>query len=209
MTTLRRNLIQKFIKMIQENTLFVKEEGDRPEFSNEQTQELAEYLADAAIEVFFPVQPEPLNPIPDPKFDVRKAGIDWMIAAGVEIRQEDLDKEQLEKRAIDAFESAFSIKGNWNWYPAKPQDERVWKKLREFVVKLYLTDKDSFTKYVTWIAQPYSRGAMTGLQIKRNPQDFPDAWASFCMATKYQAPRVQADDADRDDLDANGIPLSY
>lgn len=137
------------------------------------------------------------------------SGIEWQILAGAEVSEENLAREKMEAETISAFESAFSIKGNWNWYPAKPSEERVWKKFRENLVQLYAVDKDCFTKYVTWTYQPYVKGSMTGRQIKNAPQDFPDAWASFCMSTKYSAPRRVVPDSERTDLDDNGIPMSY
>lgn len=156
-------------------------------------------LADSAIEIFEK----------KPAFDFSKAGIEWAILAGNDIDQEVQDAAVLEKNTIDAFESAFSIKGNWNWYPAKPQEMRVWAIFRANLVQLYRVDKDCFTKYFTWAHQPFSRGAMTGIQIKNNPQNFMDSWASFCMSTKYAPPRKIVPDSERTDLDENGIPQSY
>lgn len=188
MSTLRRELRIKFKEIL---AIYFDD------YDDSHLDKVADILADEVVEV------------QKPAFDMSKAGIEWNILAGAEIKQHDIDETVLLKNTIDAFESAFSIKGNWNWYPAKPQEMRVWENFREFLVKLYRVDKDCFTKYVTWIAQPYSRGTMTGRQIKNNPQDFPDAWASFCMSTKYQPPRQSVPDGERTDLDESGAPISY
>lgn len=199
MSTLRRNLRLKLEEVIKSEAIFCSDGAELEFPCKERIEQFAELLADAALGVFEQ----------KPAFNMSKAGIEWSVLAGAEINQHDVDETVLLKNTIDAFESAFSIKGNWNWYPAKPQEMRVWENFREFLVKLYRVDKDCFTKYVTWIAQPYSRGAITGLQIKRNPQDFPDAWASFCMSTKYQPPRQAVPDSERTDLDESGAPRSY
>lgn len=135
------------------------------------------------------------------------AGVEWQILAGQDVSQETLDLARLENDAISAFESAFGVQGNWNWHPAKPQEERVWKKFRKHIMDLFSADPDCFTKYVTWTYQPYVKGAMTGRQIKNAPQDFPDAWASFCMSTKYKPRQIVS--GERTDLDESGLPLSY
>lgn len=203
MTTLRRELRLKFESVLRTtfNTAHV----------NETVRELlCNLLADAALEVrgFQSFEGDTMFTTRI-NIDESKLPLEWKILAGAEIKQETVDAAVLEKETIDAFESAFSIKGNWNWYPAKPQEMRVWEDFRARLIKIYQADKDAFTKYVTWIAQPYSRGAMTGLQIKRNPQDFPDAWASFCMGTGYKPPRQIVPDSERTDLDEGGAPISY
>lgn len=195
MSTLRRDLIQIFEGILDE---YLKSSQNYQ--GEEIPSEILEKLADSALE---------LRGFQDkPAFDMGKAGVDWQILAGQEIDQDALDKQVLEKETIDAFESAFSIKGNWNWHPAKPQEMRVWAIFRANLVQLYRVDKDCFTKYVTWSYQPYVKGSMTGRQIKKDPQDFMDSWASFCMSTKY-SPRQIVPDNERTDLDDDGIPQSY
>lgn len=87
--------------------------------------------------------------------------------------------------ALKAFERDMQCPGSWSWYPAKSTDEPAWKYLREFVVKTYQADPKAFEKYYTWSKQPYSRGAMTVLGIKRNPADFELSWAAFCASDMY------------------------
>lgn len=84
-----------------------------------------------------------------------------------------------EKQAIDAFESAFGVERPWNWYPAKTSEEKTWRDFRAYVVEKYEADPQCFTRYVTWRNQKYSKGTMSNLAIKRNPQDFPDSWVMF------------------------------
>lgn len=199
MTTIRRNLRLKFEELITREAIFCSDGAELEFPCKERIEQFAELLADAALEVFEQ----------KPSFNFSKAGIEWSIIANRDITQETQDAAVLEKETIDAFESAFSIKGNWNWYPSKPQEMRVWEAFREFLVKLYRVDKDCFTKYFTWAHQPYSRGAMTGRQIKNSPQDFPDAWAAFCAGAMYQKPRSVVPDKDRNDLDGKGAPMSY
>lgn len=189
--TTRRDLRLKFEEILKKEAVFCSDGLENESPYKEKYSDLAKKLADCALE---------------PMFDMDKAGVEWGILAGAEIKQETVDAAVLEKEAIDAFESAFGA--NWVWYPAKPQEERVWAWFRAFLVKLYQVDKDCFTKYFTWAHQPFSRGAMTGRQIKSNPQDFKDSWASFCMSTKY-APRQIVPDSERTDLDDTGAPISY
>lgn len=194
MTTLRRELIQRLNKILDD---YLK--SSQNYLGEKIPTELLESLADSALDLLLPKKPA---------FNMEQAGVEWQILADAEISQDQIDRNKRESLAIITFESAFSIKGNWNWYPAKPQEEKVWKRFRETITELFSADRDCFTKYVTWAAQPYSRGAMTGLQIKRNPQDFPDAWASFCMSTNYKARKVVPTE-ERTDLDASGAVISY
>ncbi len=100
--------------------------------------------------------------------------------AGVAVDDKAQILAQIEQEAINAFESAFALQRPWDWYPDSPNDKkRTWDDFRAYIVKLYQQDKDSFGKYVTWSRQPYVKGAMTALGIKRNPQDFPDSWVGY------------------------------
>lgn len=118
----------------------------------------------------------------------RKFGTpEWDALHGVTPDPEAAHKIEFEKTVCEAFESAFGIKRPWVWYPVNNGEAKVWKDFREFLVELYSADPDCFTKYVTWSGQDYSRGVMSAISIKRNPQDFPTAWAAFCMGTKYNA----------------------
>ena len=109
-----------------------------------------------------------------------KASPEWALLAGVAFDDKAVILAQIEQEAINAFESAFALQRPWEWYPDSPADKkRTWEDFRAYIVKLYQQDKDCFGKYVTWSRQPYVKGAMTALGIKRNPQDFPDSWAGY------------------------------
>lgn len=119
-----------------------------------------------------PVQPENNNTKP-----LLIPGIDAAMFADRPVTSNDLDPEA---EALKAFETALHLPGNWQWYPGKGSDEKAWKELRAFVVKLYrLEGVKAFEEYYTWSIQPFSRGAMTVLGIKRNPGDFEASWAAF------------------------------
>ncbi len=105
------------------------------------------------------------------------SGIEAAMFADRPVTSNDLDPEA---EALKAFETALHLPGNWQWYPGKGSDEKAWKELRAFVVKLYrLEGVKAFEEYYTWSIQPFSRGAMTVLGIKRNPGDFEASWAAF------------------------------
>lgn len=195
MTTIRRTLRLKFNEILD---AYLK--SSQNYLGEEMPEEILEKLADAALGVLLPKE--------SPSF-MTKAGIEWQILAGVPVEQSQIDAEKLTKEVIDAFESAFGIERPWNWYPDKPSEARVWAEFREYLTKLYVSDHDCFTRYFTWAAQPFSRGAMSTLGIKRNPQDFPDSFAAFCASAMYQKPRKVVPDNERTDLDAGGTPMSY
>lgn len=110
---------------------------------------------------------------------LHKKNVELAILGGEQIEQGAIETKRLEKEALDAFESALQLPGNWTWYPARSSEEKAWKELREFIVKLYQEDKDGFTRYQTWRMQPYSRGAMGNRAIKNSPADFPASWSDF------------------------------
>lgn len=116
-------------------------------------------------------------------------GIEAAMMQGRTVTESDLPTWQnREKSATDAFESAFGITRPWSWYPAKTSEEAIWREFRKYLVELFEIDKDCFTKYFTWATQPFSRGAMSALGIKRNPQDFPDSWSAFCASAEKELP---------------------
>lgn len=207
MTTLRRELRLKFEEILKSEAVFCSDGLENTSPYREEISALAEKLADTAFIFLNPVRTT--EPKPEPKFDFAKAGLDWQIAAGVEIKQETIDEAVLEKAALDTFERDMQVASNWEWYPAKGSNERAWKYLREFVVNVYKEDKKAFEKYQTWRTQPFARGAMSNLAIKRRPEDFPSSWTDFLASTMYEKPRRVVSDDERTDLDATGAPISY
>ena len=110
-------------------------------------------------------------------------GIEAAMFGNRPVTKDDLDPEA---EALKAFETALHLPGNWQWYPGKSTDEKAWKELRAFVVKLYrMEGVKAFEEYYTWSIQPYSRGAMTVLGIKRNPGDFEASWAAFKASAMF------------------------
>lgn len=128
--------------------------------------------------------------------------VEWKILADQKI--EEMKEIFPELDALNAFESALQVPANWNWYPAKTSEEKTWKDFRNFVLKLYTEDKECFTRYQTWRTQPYARGAMSNLAIKRNPENFPASWSDFLASSAMYGNKKQ-----EQSLDDNGIPLSY
>lgn len=205
MSTLRRELIQRFKKIIEEQVLIIRDHTDTQEWYDRELQELSELFADSALELRGFEVKDHIHAI-----DMSKLPIEWQIAAGVEIKQETIDEVVLEKAALDTFEADMQVPGNWNWHPAKGSQENAWKFLREFVVKLYREDNRAFEKYQTWRTQPYARGAMSNLAIKKNPENFPASWTDFLASSAmYGKPRKAVPDSERTDLDDHGIPMSY
>jgi len=89
----------------------------------------------------------------------------------------------MEQPALDAFQMALQTPMNWNWYPAKTTEEKTWRDFRSYIVGLFEADKRCFAKYQTWRTQPYARGAMSNLAIKRNPENFPASWSDFLASS--------------------------
>lgn len=113
-------------------------------------------------------------------------GIEAAILEGRPVEEDDLPKYQSrEKEMTDAFEFAFGLKKSWDWYPDKPSEKQKWDEFRNYLLSLYETDKECFTKYFTWTQQPFVKGSMSVLGIKRNPENFPTSWACFCASTMY------------------------
>ncbi len=134
-------------------------------------------------------------------------GLEWKIKADEEITDDDLDENKLLENALHAFESDMQLPGNWKWNGATNNEEKVWKSLREFIVEQYKKDDTCFQAYQTWRTQPYARGAMSNLKIKRNPEDFPASWTDFLASYAMYGKKVNTVSTPK--LDDNGIVISY
>lgn len=133
-------------------------------------------------------------------------GVEWAMLEGRKVEKEDFPKA-LEDEALKAFESAMHCPGSWKWYPGKGSDEAAWKELREAVVAIYQSDGIAgFEGYYTWSIQPYSRGAMTILAIKNNPENFALSWVAYQGSDAYRAKKT--DDNRAVYTDDDGIPLT-
>ena len=170
--TLRKERREKFEKIIKASDIFHYglshlENLGQGEFAEIMVNDLSEALADAA----------------ESRSEVR--GIEAAMFADRPIVESDFDPTG-EDEALKAFEAALHTPGNWQWHPGKSSDEKAWKGLREFIVKVYRAEGVKvFDEYYTWSIQPYSRGAMTVLAIKRNPADFEASWAAFQASAMF------------------------
>lgn len=190
MTTLRRERIQKFTGLLVDflsNSPAVLDVTGDADLLDAEVAKFAQSLADAAAS----------------RSELQGSyikGIEAAIFADRTVTESDLPQGD---EAMKAFERDMHCPGSWNWYPAKSSDEPAWKALREFVVKIYQSDNAAFAKYYTWTQNPYSRGAMTVLGIKRNPQDFELSWAAF------DASRIKDEAKTIVKRDNGGMPESW
>ncbi len=107
-----------------------------------------------------------------------KMSIDWL-AAGVEVTQDQIDKENLEEEALNRFETDMGCPKNWSWYPSRTSEEAVWRQLREFVIEKYKENPTCFQAYQTWRTNPFARGAMSNVGIINYPEKFQASWSDF------------------------------
>lgn len=186
MTTLRREIRSKIFDILVGYNHQLCE-------SAELLSEIAEKIADVVLQE------------KKPKIDLAKADPAWGILAGLPI---DTTDAKIETDALTTFERDMQLPDNWRWYPAKGSEDSAWKYLREFVVKTYRENPKAFQAYQTWRTQPYARGAMSNLAIKRNPENFPASWSDFLASsamygvTKGQGVRPV-------DVDDNDVPITY
>lgn len=139
-----------------------------------------------------------------PENTISPMPLEWQIMAG----QKNIvmpEFENREKSAIDAFEQALNIPANWNWYPAKTTDEKVWRDFRAYLVGLYEADNQCFVKYAQWRRKPFAKGAVSITTIKRDPSIFASSWAEYLASeTMYGSMNLPAVTIDDD-----GIPETY
>jgi hypothetical protein len=94
--------------------------------------------------------------------------IEWIIAHGQEVSQDDQDKTILEKQATDTFEQVFKF-GTLPW-----SSNSTWTKFQKFVVKIYAADPDVFKDYVAWRKDAGKYTAFSNKKIRENPAAFMD-----------------------------------
>ncbi len=132
----------------------------------------------------------------------------WAILSGENLSQEEIDENNLIQKALETFEIDMNTpKENWSWYPARTSEDKAWKILREFVVARYKEDPKSFEKYQTWRTNPYARGAMSNLAIRRSPEEFPASWSDY-LAHSAMYPQ-KASQTTFVETDSSGAPKSY
>jgi hypothetical protein len=138
---------------------------------------------------------------------LQKSDPAWAIVHGESISEEEQEKRILQENAFDAFETDMNTPDKWSWYPARSSEDPAWKLLREFVVEQYAKDKKCFQTYQTWRTQPYARGAMSNLAIKKNPENFPASWTDFLASNAMYGKPSQP--TRLVDTDENDSPISY
>lgn len=131
--------------------------------------------------------------------------LEWKIAAGQTPKQEQIDENKLIQEALNTFEQDLQLPGNWQWYAVKPAEEKIWKALREFIVKKYVENPKAFAEYQTWRTQPFASGKMSNRAIKNAPQDFEASWTDFLAGNSMYGQRQVLEKK----TDVNDIPLSY
>lgn len=118
--------------------------------------------------------------------------LEWQIAAGQTPKQEEIDQNQLIQEALNTFESDMQLPGNWQWYAVKPAEEKIWKALREFIVKKYVENPKAFAEYQTWRTQPFASGKMSNRAIKNAPQDFEASWSDFLASNAMYGKKTKS-----------------
>lgn len=101
-------------------------------------------------------------------------GIENKIFAGLPVTEDDLQNDKIKSEAITMFEAAYGISNSWPWWSGKE-----WTRFSQWVVEQYQIDRFSFGNYIVWRATPYVKGAMSNVQIRRNPELFYDSWDMF------------------------------
>lgn len=97
-------------------------------------------------------------------------------------------KEQAEREATSAFESAFGF-GSLPW-----RSTSVWDKMAVFVTSVHQQDAAAFRDYVAWRANGGKFVAMSNKQIRQSPQMLIDTgWPEF-EAARLRAPRPAGTD---------------
>lgn len=193
MTTLRRELRQVIFEILE------KYYQDNPpsEHASSHNRNVSVIMAEEILE---------LQAFKEkPKFDTSRAGFEWSLLSGKDIKQEQIDSAKIEKDALDTFERDLQLPANWSWY-GKGTEDRVLADLRSFVVQEYKKNPKCFQTYQTWRIQPFARGAMSNLAIKRNPENFRSSWSDFLASNAMHGKKTKSDEPK---TDANGVPVSY
>jgi hypothetical protein len=108
--------------------------------------------------------------------------LEWIIAHGQEVSQDDQDKTILEKQAVDEFERVFGF-GTLPW-----SSNSTWTKFQKFVVKVYTADPGVFKDYVAWRRDAGKYTAFSNKKIRENPAAFMDTGYPEFEASKMYAP---------------------
>jgi hypothetical protein len=187
-----RNGVMEATKELEEKGYLKVRRGERkfnlyePEFSaigrmNEPSNESTKWTGQAD-ESTFPADESTFSPNESSAVDLNKRnksklelrGIENKIFAGLPVTEDDLLDEKLKGEATAMFERAFGITKSWPWW-----SDKVWTEFSKWVVERYKEDRFAFGNYIIWRATPYVKGAMSNVQIRRDPELFSDSWDMF------------------------------
>lgn len=150
MTTLRRELRTTFASVLSK---YFSAFPATPEA----TACLLDDLADAALKMRAFSTEAPKN-----------LGLDWKIAAGLEVTEADLARERDVSQATAEFERALMVCIPWG----KESKFMAW------VAEQYAKDSTCFARYAKWQKDdPYH--SQSAKQIRRDPAQFMDTWPAF------------------------------
>lgn len=187
MTTLRREAISLI------ESILIPAYSDNPQtedainYAKEQAQKIADALAKLRGFSFLQTDEE------QPAYGfLPQSDLAWTIAAGNKIEQAQIDETKLIQEALNTFESDMQLPGNWQWYAVKPAEEKIWKALREFIVKKYVENPKAFAEYQTWRTQPFASGKMSNRAIKNAPQDFEASWSDFLASNAMYGKKTKS-----------------
>lgn len=191
MTTLRRELKNKILAILEESY----QDNPPSDDASKYNEDVAEKLTDTILEI------SGISKRQSPSISAN-SGIDWLVKSGVEEAeiQKVLDKEKLFAEATTSFESAFKV-NPWPW-----KSNRMWEKFAKFVVEWSQKRPSIWKEYVQWReGEGKYKGGMTNTKIRQQPDVFMDAsFPSFLAYTAMYQPKrdfVEPDD--------NGVIRSY
>ena len=198
MTTLRRKLTQSLDELMCERILSME---FFPEFNGsistrENIKTMAEVLADAIIELrVFKTDEE------RPPYDVSKAGVEWAVYAGTEIKQKYIDENVLAKNACDEFERAL------HFNPLDWELNKDWQTLKKFVVAQYRKNSNVYKDYASWReGKGQYKGALNNKNILDKPLRFISLFPDFLASNAIYGKPKQTQKVE---TDASGSPKSY
>jgi hypothetical protein len=109
--------------------------------------------------------------------------LDWKLAHGETVTEEDVKQASLEINAPLVFEKAFGF-GTLPW-----GSNSTWTKFQKFITKLYAADPRMFADYVAWRAGDGKYKAFSNRKIRENPIAFMDTgYPEFEASKMYSRP---------------------
>lgn len=169
MQTLRRELRQKFEKVITDNRIFPYDKAESDAIRELRVFRLSELLADAALEVRGIALAKPTARID--RTDAEQAELDEKKMTDI------IGATQEGGKAISAcvaFERVFGF-GTLPW-----GSNTTWEKFAKFVRAVHEKDTAAFGNYVVWRAGAGKYNGYSNKKIRENPQAFMDTgWPEF------------------------------